>query len=213
MKTISRLGSVVLAISMLAAGLNSSFAQGYVVDAQISSQAVGDGTYNYTITLNNEASSMNPIGTFWFAWLPDDYGHNLLTSYPNSVQTPAGWYGYVSGPNYYYYPDGYGIQYYASGAGLMPGQSLTFGFNSSDAPSVVEGNSQYDGGVLTTASYVYMGYAEGDPGAEVFVTAAPEPSSLGLLAVGMAGFAFVLRNRWNPRRLSPVALLSSRNDR
>ena len=66
-------------------------AQGYVVDAHMTSQAVGDGTYNYTIQLNNNSSSTTSIETFWFAWSPYYYGYDLLTSAPTITQTPSGW--------------------------------------------------------------------------------------------------------------------------
>ena len=43
--------SLFVSMFLVCAGLvNVIHAQGYDVDAQISSQAVGDGTYNYTIT-------------------------------------------------------------------------------------------------------------------------------------------------------------------
>src|SRR5215472_4073585 len=54
--------------------------------ALISSQPAGGGLFNYTLTLNNLASSTSPIETFWFAWLPN--GDNFLPSSPTSAQAP-----------------------------------------------------------------------------------------------------------------------------
>lgn len=91
---------------------------------------------------------------------------------------------------YGYYPDGYSIQFYANGAPSAPGSSLTFGFNSTDSPDIVEGASPYLP-IAATTSYVYMGYAEGDPGAEISLTPAPEPSSLALLTTGAIGLMLI----------------------
>jgi hypothetical protein len=154
---------------------------GYVVDAQISSQALGDGTYDYTITLNNRSASTTPIGTFWFAWVPDYYGYDLLTSPPTITQSPANWNGNIINDTYYY-PDGFSIEWY--GASLMPGNSLTFGFNSPDSPSTLGMTSQYFG-VPTMTSFVYSSYAFSDPGAEFTVQTVPEPGALGLACFGL----------------------------
>src|SRR5579885_1566641 len=100
--------------------------QGYVVSAQITSQPAGNGTYNYNIVLNNDSFSMQSIGTFWFAWVPDYYGYDLLNSAPTITQMPAGWYGYVNN-NGYYYPDGYSIEFYNYyGSAIQPGSTATF---------------------------------------------------------------------------------------
>src|SRR5471030_1623595 len=110
-----------ISFSLLCPAFNGVLqAQGYVVDAQITSQAAGNGTYNYTIKLNNDGSSTASIGTFWFAWVPDYYGYDLLTSVPTITQTPYGWYSYPNN-NSYYYPDGYSLEFYNSyGMALAP---------------------------------------------------------------------------------------------
>lgn len=200
---------ILLTFLLISWASNPVHAQSYVVDGQISAQSAGNGTYNYTITLNNESSSMNPVGTFWFAWVPDYYGYDLLTSSPTSIQAPSGWSYYVTGPNNYYYPDGYGIQFYNYDSPMNPGSSLTFGFTSPDSPDMVEGTSQYFPDAATT-SYVYSSYAEYDPGAEVDLTPVPEPSSLGLLAFGAVGL-FVTRRRYlRAKQIRPVRICLKR---
>lgn len=179
------------------AGLvNVARAQGYAVDAQITNQAVGDGTYNYTITLNNEGASGQSVGMFWFAWVPDYYGYDLLTSYPTITQAPPGWYAYVVN-NSYYYPDGYSIEFYDLDAGsdLTPGNSFTFGFNSTDSPDTLSQDSAYYP-VPTMTSFVYNDYTMSDPGYEFVVTPAvsspPPPAAPGLNSSVSAGGSFQL---------------------
>jgi hypothetical protein len=155
-------------------------AQGYVAGAQVSSQAVGDGTYNYTITLTNESASTQSIGTFWFAWTTvgvDYYGYtyeydyDLLTSYPTVTQMPNGWYAYISGYSGY----GYSIEFYNySGATLVPGSSYAFGFNSADSPDTLGQTSQYYP-VPTMTSFVYNSYPPSDSGAQFVVTPGVTP--------------------------------------
>jgi hypothetical protein len=154
--------------------------------ASISSQPAGGGLYDYTITLNNSASSTGPIETFWFAWLPN--GDNFLLSSPASVQAPAGWnssiiMGYYY--DYYYYYYDYSIEFTSSGAPLNPGHSLTFGFVSSDSPDVVEGDSSIYPGNQVDTSYVYSAIGAGT-GAEV-IPQVPEPAVLSLLLAGSLG--------------------------
>lgn len=195
MKNILKLA--LITISVWYAGLNGALhAQGYVVNAQITGQAVGDGTYNYTILLKNDSSSQVSIGTFWFAWVPDDYGYDLLASEPTVTQLPGGWSPYINYGNYYY-PDGYSIEFYnSSGSPLAPGGSYTFGFNSADSPATLLQNSPYDS-IPTLTSYVYSGYAFGDPGAEFLVTptAVPEPSIAALLGICATSLLFATKCR------------------
>ena len=158
----------------------------YVVSADMTSQDHGDGTFDYTINLHNDSSSSVSINTFWFAWVPDVYGYDLMPSMPTVTQSPSGWYPYVFN-NPYYYPDGFSIEfmnYY--GASLDPGQTDTFAFNSADSPTTLGQTSPYFP-TDTLTSFVYATGPGYDPGAEFVVTEVPEPSVLALIAVSAVG--------------------------
>ena len=194
MKKLFKLALVTLCLAQ--PGLQGVLHAGYVVDAQISDQPHGDGTYDYTITLNNRSSSTTSLGTFWFSWIPDYYGYDLLPSNATITQMPAGWSGSLSyGSGYGYYPDGYSLEFYNYyGSNILPGQSATFAFNSPDSPATMGEQSPYYP-IPTMTSFVYSGYPESDPGASFVVTFVPEPSTVALMGMAMLGLWFVARPR------------------
>jgi hypothetical protein len=154
----------------------------------MTSQALNNGTFDYTIHLHNDSSSSQSINTFWFAWVPDYYGYDLLTSPPTVTQSPAGWYSYVFN-NSYYYPDGFSIEWANySGLSLNPGQTFSFSFNGADSPGTLGQTSPYFP-VPTLTSFVYNSSPGYDPGSEfvVSITPAPEPSAAVLLALAIPG--------------------------
>ncbi len=172
----------------------TSHAQGINADAQLSSQAVGDGTFNYTITLHNEASSSQSINTFWFAWIPNPsnpYGYDLLSSMPTGVTGPSGWFSFATSGSFYdSYPDGWSIEAYNySGPAAVPGSTLTFTFNSVDSPADIAGTSHFLP-ISTSTSYLYSGILAGNTD-QFVVQGAPEPSTLGLLLLGSVGVLVV----------------------
>ena len=170
-------------------------AQGYLATAQLAYQPAGNGTYNYSILLQNNASSTESINQFWFAWVPDYYGYDLLTSNPNVTGMPSGWYGNVQNGNGYT-PDGYSIDFYDYGSSydLAPGQSGTFTFNSADSPATLMQNSPYYG-IPTLTSYTYG--SSGD--SQQFVVSfapVPEPSTAGLIGIGALGLVVIAWRRY-----------------
>jgi len=149
------------------------------------SQQLNSNTYQYALTLQNTSTAGEPIGTFWFAWIPQSvfgYPYDFLPHLPTGVSSPTGWTGapLVDGiaP-----PSGGGtIEWYDTGTPLPAGQSLTgFSFMSSDPPSAIAGTSFFDGYPVAT-SWVYMGALQSggnpsDQGAQLTATqSVPEPA-------------------------------------
>jgi len=159
-------------------------AQSLLASADMTSQALNNGTFDYTIHLHNDSSSSESINTFWFAWVPDYYGYDLMSSSPTVTQSPAGWNPYVIN-NSYYYPDGFSIEFANNGGlSLGPGQTFTFAFNSADSPATLGQTSPFFA-VPTLTSFAYNSGPGYDPGAEfvVSITPAPEPSTIAMIAV------------------------------
>jgi hypothetical protein len=180
-------------------------AQGYLPHAQFSGQVAGDGTYDYTLTLDNDPSATASIGTFWFAWT--DYGYDLLPSMPTITGLPTDWNASVLGGPYsiygYTYLDGYSIEF-TSTTPLAPGGSLQFQFNSPDAPNILDGNSPlFD--IPIGTSFVYSGGPFSDAGGQLLVipTPVPEPSPYRFLALSLGTLLFASRRRFG---ISPTRL-------
>src|SRR5262245_54908971 len=117
-----------LAIFIVVFGVRgASLAQGTLVSSLITSQPIGGGAWHYDIVLTN--ISQDPVGTFWFAWVP---GADFLPSMPMNIQPPTDWIYILNGG------PGYSINYYANphDAAIQPGDALTFGFDSMDSPTV-----------------------------------------------------------------------------
>jgi hypothetical protein len=167
-----RLTSIPFALAVaaaLAASVVSSHAQGETASGTVSGAQSGS-VYDYTVTLMNTSSSVS-IDGFWYAWVP---GAFYLPAAPNSASAPAGWTATKVANS---------IQF--SGGTLAAGASITFNFVANFAPSALTGTAGY--------SYVYhTGLDSGPPDSGAFlnvqtVSPVPEPSSIGLLAVGALG--------------------------
>jgi PEP-CTERM motif len=137
----------------------------------------------------------SPIGVFWFSWVP---GAGFLSATPASVLSPAGWTDQVTN-------NGAAILWMSSSSPLAGGGRLTgFSFDSTETPAQLAGTfmgTDTGAGDPITTSYVYTQLlnpltldtlnADGTR----FVTKAggastqgvPEPATLGLLALGLAG--------------------------
>ena len=166
---------VVLA-TLLLASVHQSSAQ---IDANGAITSVPAGlNYDYTITLNNTASSTSPIETLWYAWVP---GQDFLPTSPISVQAPAGWNSTITGggPG-----DGFAIEFFTSTAPLNPGNSLLFQFQSADTPAELAGNSPTHPTEPVGTSVLYAGAPLASSSATILVQPVPEPSAVALLALG-----------------------------
>jgi hypothetical protein len=130
----------------------------------------------------NSASSTASISTFWLGWT---FSGDFLPSDPTSLAGPTGWTGSVVAES-----GKFSAQYLlGSGSAIAPGGSGIFTFTSADSPSVMSGNQTTAPLGPTASSFVFNGGAFSTPSDGFTVTEAPEPSSLGLIALGGLGFA------------------------
>jgi PEP-CTERM motif-containing protein len=180
--TANRRSTCILLFWLLNAAITAS-AQTISASGDLTSQPAGGNLFNYTITLNNSAASSSSIGTFWYAWTPSgDY----LPSNPSGVTAPSGWTETITHVGA---GDGYGIEFEAStpANALAPGQFLDFNFESIDSPAALAGNSPYYPTTAVGTSVVYGGGPFTSPSQTFVVQPVPEPSSQGLLLLGLAG--------------------------
>ena len=177
-------------------------AQTISASAGFSSQPAGGGLFDYTITLNNSASSTTSIGTFWYAWLP---GQDYLPSSPTLVTPPTGWSDFIT---HFGSTDGYAIEFVAndSANALAPGQSLDFNFETLDSPAALAGNSPFYPSTPIGTSVVYGGAPFSGPSDQFVVlpTSVAEPSPITLWLFGAVGL--LLFGTRPATRPAPLAL-------
>jgi hypothetical protein len=178
----------------LAASTAPSHAQGAI--ATISDVPAGSA-FDYTIILQNTGSTS--LNSFWYGWTTS--GNNLPVGHnPTSAGNSLGWANIL---------DGNSIEWEnSSGTALAPGQSGTFTFASTATPSAITAPPSGD-----SVAYVNgITFTQNNPGdsTPVFaptLVAAPEPSSVSLLLVGL--FGLVGLSRWpaisRKLRLTPKA--------
>jgi hypothetical protein len=183
--------SVFLTIA-LATGLvaTPAFASGIDASGVLTSKPAG-GDFDYSITLTNSNASPNPIGTFWFGWVP---GKDFLPTAPFDITAPTGWVEQVTHGGA---TDGFAIQFIdKTGPLLAPGSSLSgFGFTSADTPAQLAGSSPFYPGTPATTSFVYNGapFSTFSDQFVVSVESVPEPSSLILGLFGaVTSFGYLL---------------------
>jgi hypothetical protein len=188
MKSVFTFG-VILATGMLATTASAGIIDGSAV---ISSKLDNDGVhFDYTILLTNSSASTDPIGTFWFSWVP---GKDFMATSPLSESTPSGWTANVTHGGA---TDGFAIQWVAgTGAALGIGNSLTFGFVSSETPAQLAGNSPLFPTFPEGTSFFYNGAPfSADSEQIVAASAVPEPSTMALSFVGGLGLLAARRFR------------------
>ena len=162
------------AAAALAASAASGHAQG--ATATISDVAAGGGNFDYTITLKNTGSiSLNAL---WYGWT---LSGNNLPSDPTSAANSLGWANDL---------DGNSIMWInSSGSALAPGQSGTFSFVSSSSPTAITTSPSGESVAYVGGIEISQGVSGVDtPVFSPTLVAAPEPSTLGLLAAGLLVF-------------------------
>ncbi len=154
--------------------------------ATLSDVQVGS-TYDYTLTLQNTGNI--GIESLWYGWTTSG---NNLPSDPTSAGNSLGWVSTL---------DGNSIQYVGSaGTALAPNSSATFTFDSTSTPAEmtagVAGESvAYAGGIEFNQGVAGESSAVFAPA----LSAVPEPSTLGLLAMGLAGWSAARWRKWRGR--------------
>lgn len=160
------------------------------------SAAPSGSNFTYSMTLKDASDATQPIGTFWFAWIP---GQDYLATSPISETSPAGW--TVDQLTHTGTGDGYAIRWVANSAAsdIPIGGSLSgFGFTTTDSPASVDGNSQFYSHPPVLTSFVYNAGPFSDSGTEFVVTpaaAVPEPATL---AIGLLPTMMLLRRKREP---------------
>lgn len=144
--------------------------------------------WDYTITLVNTSSTLSLNG-FWYGWI--QFENDLPTS-PTAAGNSLGWANGL---------DGTSIQYQNStGTALGPNQSATFTFVDASSPTAITAG-------ISGESVAYTGIidaSQSSPGDStgIFspVLIVPEPSTWGLLGVGLMTVAGFKLRRTTVRR-------------
>jgi hypothetical protein len=169
----------------VAGGLVLSAASGHAqgVSATISNQQLGPSDWLYTITLTDTGTT--DISSLWYAWTPDVSPFFYLPSGTiSNISGDNSWTGSTVANSIQYIDNGNTD----NGNGLTQGQSVNLMYEASFSPS------QLAAAPHSGLSVAYEGAVDASSSTPDFtVVAAPEPSSLGLLATGLAGLAFAGR--------------------
>jgi len=164
----------------VAAGLAASTISSRAQEASATISDVQAGSvFDYTITLLNTGS--DNLNSFWYGWTTG--GNNLPSGHnPTSAGNSLGWANIL---------DGNSIQWEnSSGTLLAPGQSGIFTFVSTATPSAITASPSGES-VAYVSGIDFSQDSSGDstPVFSPTLVAAPEPSSVSLLMIGLFGLA------------------------
>ena len=184
------LGLSLAVAGALAASTSSSHAQDVLATGTFTDVAGGGGVFDYTVTLDNTGTEA--IQSFWLGWVPGAFE----VASPTAVGNNLGWTSTV---------DGNSVQYGGtSGTALGIGDSGTFTFDSTTTPAAIiaetgrAGESTVYG--VNDPNQFDLSLAGQSANTETFgLTAAPEPSSYAILALGSLGLLGILRHNTNAK--------------
>jgi hypothetical protein len=175
----------------LAAGLgltaHSARAQDVMVTGSLTDVPAGGGVFDYTLVLNNTGTEA--VQSLWLGWaLSSSPVFNVLN--PSSAGNSLGWANGI---------DGDSIEYAGTaGSAIAPGHSGIFTFDSTSTPA--QFMSQAAGQSVAYGVNASQFAIEDDSLHSIefapTVVATPEPSTLGLLAVGGLGLCGKLRRKF-----------------
>lgn len=182
MKHSPKLAPLGLALA-IAAGLLASTVSSRAQGAMATiSGTPNNGGFDYTILLENTGST--DLNGFWYGWT---FSGNNLPSNPSGGDNSLGWDNNLLGNSIIWQNN--------TGTPLGPGQTGSFYFFSTDTPTAI--TTPPSGG-----SFAYVGAVDASAYTPQFsptLVAAPEPSTVTLLAVGSLGLLVSGRRKLRTR--------------
>jgi hypothetical protein len=169
----TRAGVLLLGLRLAAQIATTALAQGEIANGTVSGS--GSGPYTYDLTFGAASNSLSPVGSVWYAWTPSGF---YLPGNPiaGTAHAPSGWTASIFANS---------IQFFAnSSASDIPiGSSLSgFSYEANFSPTTLSTTPNsglsvaYAGGIETDSGYTFT----------VQTVVVPEPSTLTLLAAGLA---------------------------
>ncbi len=173
----TRIAAQTLLALVVAATAGPLYGQGLVASGQITDIETSPGVYQYTLTIMDAGTATLPVASFWYAWTPGSF---YLPSAPTSAGGNADWTAHIFGDS---------IQFSANSAAadITPGTSQTFTYVASFTPQVLAAAPN------NGLSVAYAGALQSTPSENFTVVAAPEPSTLTLLSLGLGGLCLAAR--------------------